>query len=507
MVENFNIEIGKYTLESLTTGMYSDPKIIYREYIQNSVDSLEQAVESQLIEKQSMRIDIVINSETKKISVRDNGTGISKDIVVSTLIDIGNSKKRHTNNRGFRGIGRLGGMSYCNKLIFSTSADMEDVKTVICFNCKKLRELLVPGEYSEYDLAQVLEEITTIEILPERIDKHYFLVEMEDVSDSFDLLSIEDAKDYICQVAPIPYSSRKFIWKSEIHKELLKYNYLVDEFPIFVGENENDLEPVYKANRHRFDADRLKKRKDEISLIEFFDVKDGEEVIAVGWYGQCHWFGTLTDNAIAGMRVRKGNILIGDSKTLNQIYKQSRFNGWVQGELFILSDKLIPNARRDDFEQNTTYFTLIDTLSNTVGLEISKIIVDASKSRNDNSAKMIEEVEKKVEDALKAVGEGFNSTVDKNKILEDLGEGESLLKKVKNSEESVPKKEEVLSRIQEAKETVEDSRNFKINRISSGIDNKSRNILKVVGDILSLKLSKFLVDEIIEEIIEKLNQK
>ena len=39
-----NVEIGKYTLESLTTGMYSDPKIVYREYIQNSVDSLEEAV-------------------------------------------------------------------------------------------------------------------------------------------------------------------------------------------------------------------------------------------------------------------------------------------------------------------------------------------------------------------------------------------------------------------------------------------------------------------------------
>lgn len=35
-----NIQVGKYTLESLTTGMYSDPKIIYREYIQNSVEYL-----------------------------------------------------------------------------------------------------------------------------------------------------------------------------------------------------------------------------------------------------------------------------------------------------------------------------------------------------------------------------------------------------------------------------------------------------------------------------------
>ena len=43
---NENVQVGKYTLESLTTGMYSDPKIVYREYIQNSVDSLENAVEN-----------------------------------------------------------------------------------------------------------------------------------------------------------------------------------------------------------------------------------------------------------------------------------------------------------------------------------------------------------------------------------------------------------------------------------------------------------------------------
>ena len=40
-MSEMNIEVGKFTLESLTTGMYSDPMIVYREYIQNSVDALE----------------------------------------------------------------------------------------------------------------------------------------------------------------------------------------------------------------------------------------------------------------------------------------------------------------------------------------------------------------------------------------------------------------------------------------------------------------------------------
>ena len=70
------IQVGKYTLESLTTGMYSDPKIIYREYIQNSVDALESAVEMGIIEPQIMRIDIVVDAEASYISIKDNGTGI-----------------------------------------------------------------------------------------------------------------------------------------------------------------------------------------------------------------------------------------------------------------------------------------------------------------------------------------------------------------------------------------------------------------------------------------------
>ena len=174
------VQVGKYTLESLTTGMYSDPKIVYREYIQNSVDSLENAVSLGLLEPQSMRIDIVVNAEESYISIKDNGTGIPAESAAQTLMNVGSSKKRNSNNRGFRGIGRLGGMSYCDTLVFTTSAENEAVKTMISFDCKKLRRLLVPGEYEDMSLSAVLEEITTVETLPEKLEKHYLCVEMKE---------------------------------------------------------------------------------------------------------------------------------------------------------------------------------------------------------------------------------------------------------------------------------------------------------------------------------------
>ena len=501
------VQVGKYTLESLTTGMYSDPKIVYREYIQNSVDSLEHAVSLGMLEQQGMRIDIIVNADESYISIKDNGTGISAAEAAQTLMNVGSSKKRNANNRGFRGIGRLGGMSYCNTLVFTTSAENEKVKTVVSFDCKKLRHLLVPGEYEDMSLSAVLEEITTIETFPEKEEKHYLCVEMVDVNGFSDLLDIDAARSYISQVAPLPYQSRHFIYTSQLKSYLSDNGYIVEEFPIFVGENESDLEPVYKPNKSRFRSDRGKRTVDEISSMKYFDVTIDGELYALGWYGNCGWYGFLSEKEISGFRVRKGNILIGDSHTMNAIFKEARFNGWTQGEIFIVTDKLIPNARRDDFEQNDAYYKFMEALSNSVGTEIARTIREASLTRNNPNAKALREIERKIGEASTAVAEGFNSTVDKEKMVTALTESAASLAGLRVSEDLTSKKKELQEKIEAAIEEVSESKNFKINQINSGIDKRSKQVLKVVSDILSRKLAKVLVDEIIEDIVTELNRK
>ena len=502
-----NIQVGKYTLESLTTGMYSDPKIIYREYIQNSVDSLENAVSQNILEPQSMRIDIVVDAENSIISIRDNGTGIESAKAVSTLMNIGSSQKRHSNNRGFRGIGRLGGMSYCGRLVFTTSSDGENVKTVVEFDCAKLRQLLVPGANEDMDLAAVLAAVTSVKTEEEKKDRHYFHVELFGVSGFSDLLSIESVRSYISQVAPLPYKTRQFIYSSDLHHYLSQNGYEVEEFPVFIGESSDELEPIYKPNRHRYHSDRNKKKNDEIQSLKTFRIEIDGELYALGWYGACNWFGSLSEHDISGIRVRKGNILIGDNHTLDIIFKESRFNGWTQGELFIVTDKLIPNARRDDFEQNESYYLFIRALQNCIGIEISKLIREASTQRNDSSAKVITEVQQQVSDAIMTVNEGFNSSVDKGRLQDALVAASETLKKTKVREDLRDKKEELQQQIEETIEAVTDSRNFKINQVNSGIDRKSKKILEIVSNILSEKLAKPLVDDIIEEIVTVLNGK
>ena len=57
-----NIVVGKHTLESLTSGMYSDPFVVYREYIQNSTDAIDEAYRKGILKPGEDRIDVEIST-------------------------------------------------------------------------------------------------------------------------------------------------------------------------------------------------------------------------------------------------------------------------------------------------------------------------------------------------------------------------------------------------------------------------------------------------------------
>ena len=48
-MEKYKGTIGANILDSLTTGMYSDSKVIFREYIQNSCDSIDVAIQEGIL--------------------------------------------------------------------------------------------------------------------------------------------------------------------------------------------------------------------------------------------------------------------------------------------------------------------------------------------------------------------------------------------------------------------------------------------------------------------------
>ena len=353
------ITIGKFTLETLTSGMYERPKDIYREYIQNAVDSIDIAVSEKLVKTDKARIDLEIDKSERRIKISDNGTGIGVDYAAKYLLDIGHSPKRFTNARGFRGIGRLAGLAYCNTLIFETSAAGEDKRTVIEFDARTLCERML-NENVDIDLLSLISDVVTVKVEQEARTKHYFNVIMTGVEDTDGILDMDKVQEYLEQVAPVDFN-KSFGWGKIIKSKLRVFGFAPTSYRIFVGDGMTHA-PVVKAYRDTVISDRLRKLEDNISEVETKVFTYDGETVAFLWYAKTSFYGTLQDEAIKGIRVRKGNILIGDKTTLNHVFKDERFNGWLLGELHILSDRLIPNARSDEMEINAAYSAMISDL-------------------------------------------------------------------------------------------------------------------------------------------------
>src|SRR5207302_5043933 len=59
------------------------------------------------------------------IRIRDNGTGVPWSRFTRQLTAVGASGKRGSKARGFRGVGRLAGLGYCQEVIFRSRTSGE----------------------------------------------------------------------------------------------------------------------------------------------------------------------------------------------------------------------------------------------------------------------------------------------------------------------------------------------------------------------------------------------
>ena len=402
-----NIIIGKHTLESLTSGMYSDPFVVFREYIQNCVDSIDNAVAQGILKAGEDQITVRLAPLDRRIVIRDNGLGVSRKDAGKTLISVGNSKKSSENSRGFRGIGRLSALSYCEKLTFLTTAPNEAVATKIVINADKLSELLACDTGEDVTAVDVLENIYTIETIPEKESAHYFAVQMDGVKDSSKLNSYDEVIDYLTQNVPAPYHP-EFIWGKEITNRLKSEGYNIDVYNISVIFG-TIVTPIYKAYRDDFLVDKSKNITDRIQDIDIVRInRDDGNLCTIGWLAKTNYLGSIYDKAVKGIRLRKGNILVGDQQTLNEVFKDARFNGWSIGEFFAIDNQLIPNARRDNFEKNIAYFTLFEQLSH-LSATIAKDIRSASMKRNSELSGVLERIDKASQAASEAIKAGVSA--------------------------------------------------------------------------------------------------
>ena len=166
----------------------------------------------------------------------------------------------------------------------------------------------------------------------------------------------------------------------------------------------------YKPYQDEFLVDKTKNIVDNILDINIVKLADSSDnLIAIGWLAKTSYLGSIYDRSVKGIRLRKGNILIGDHQTLNVVFKDARFNGWSIGEIFAVDSKLIPNARRDNFEKNPSYFLLVEQLT-TIASTITKDIRSASLNRNADLSNALTQYEKIQRDTTIALDQGVSNT-------------------------------------------------------------------------------------------------
>lgn len=369
------IVIGKHVLESLSTGMYSDPKAIFREYVQNATDSIDKALLHGLISDSDIHIHI--DSGKRRISIKDNGEGIPSAIALNKLCDVGNSGKDYETERGFRGIGRLGGLAYATTVYFITSTEGEEVKSVLKWDCKKMRKLLAPSNREIEDVVGVISAITDYHQEHEEAKEHYFEVILEGVIPSADeLLDDTTVSEYLSAVAPVDFDEQKFIHACEIKKFFAEKGASIPTYNIYFN---NRKLPIYKPYTRTLNTgvQERTREKDFVRRIETVCGNDENgQLLYVGWLAITDFSGQISDEKLQGIRLRKQNILVGDNSTFSRFFPsvQSegvRANKMFAGEIHILDTEVLPNSQRDDFEPNAALQTLSEKLSIWAG-EINK---------------------------------------------------------------------------------------------------------------------------------------
>ena len=367
-----SFKAGMYLLENLTSGMYNDPLSIYREYIQNAVDSIDIGLSEGTIN--SAIVDITLDPFNKRISIRDNGVGIPAKMAKNILSSIGSSNKHERHLRGFRGIGRLGGIAFSDRATFRTKSYGDKIESVQEWDCLKLRQIINSRQYS-LTFKELFDNVTTFSQSNGAQPNHnYFEVILDGVS-SFrnHVFDIEKIHNYISQVAPVPFNYESFSNGKIIDQHLSNCLSFHKTYDISLNGNK-----IYKPYRDVINTS-LKNGggADTIKAINFFEINDrNDQPLGYGWYGlREHLLGAIKKGEkYSGIRVRVGNILIGDSHLLDKCFREERFNSYIIGEIYVDSPQLIPNSRRDDFIDNDVKTHFYNSIEKTVGLPLSKEI-------------------------------------------------------------------------------------------------------------------------------------
>ena len=335
-----HLAVGSSILGLVTAGMYDNPLAIYREYIQNAVDALQQNQD-----EPNGKIEVILDPQERTVRIRDNGPGLTYEQSEKELLPIGRSNKCLGTDLGFRGIGRLSGLAFAATVTFRTRRRSTDPVTCVTWTGIGSRTQSEWPERAE----DALQRCATVDTEPgETYPDRFFEAEVSGISRhaAGALLNEDAVRSYISEVCPVPMS-REFRYAQRVN-DLFRCGGPFTTQVVTVNDDPQPVQRQYGASI-RFNDNRTDQFKD----FEEFRVPrlEGTGDAAVAWVAHSSYTGAIPKAAaVRGIRARLGNIQIGDESVFDHLFHEDRLNRWCVGEIHILDPHIVPNGRRDYFE-------------------------------------------------------------------------------------------------------------------------------------------------------------
>ena len=361
--------VGGDILRLITAGMYDNPLVLFREYLQNAADSIASSCHGGVVK-------IGIDPVDSRLTITDDGPGLSDAEAVSRLIPIGNSTKDPTIDRGLRGIGRLSSLAFAEDVHFTTRAVGSEHVTRVSWSGRSLRE----PRLQDLDAATTIEKCTSVHSLPdEDWPAQFFQVTVERVTRhaASSLLNRDAVRRYIAEVCPVPISPT-FPLADKVRDFLSEHtDYFV--LDVRLDGDESPITRPFGSALPLTDTYAAPFERLETRIIPRLD---DEEPAAVLWLAHTPYAGSIPRHLrVRGLRARSGNIQVGSDDVFSNLFHETRFNGWCVGEVHITDSRIVPNGRRDYFEPGPH----LRNLENHIGAiahEISAQCRRASSHRN-----------------------------------------------------------------------------------------------------------------------------
>lgn len=503
--EGPEVFIGKDVLELLSSSMYVNPLAVYREYVQNATDAIDDAVAQDLLPSvEEGKIEINLDHIDRRVVIRDNGLGLPNIDFPTRMLSFGASKKRGTGARGFRGVGRLSALGYVQQLVFRSRAKGDAKVLEARWDGRAVKRLLAATD-EDTDLQSIVREAVSLEQLnPENYPAHFFEVELikprRIANDR--LLNEVEIENFIGQICPCPFSP-KFSYCEEIAKLLEGHGRAGRTYRIHINGSEA---PVYRP--HRDEVAFSDSKKSVFHSLKPFEIEgiDGGTA-AVGWLIHHDYQGAIpVSQGVRGLCARVGNIQIGHDRLFAEIFPEDRFCSWSVGEVHILDTRVVPNGRRDEFESSAHLDNVIAHLR-PVGVEVARECRVSSQKRN--RKKLFELAARKVNEKLDVLTQGAVSDPYAKSIKAEIGTLLSEMRRATGSDLFEEKERGALRRqLREIEKAVEAHTTKTEGDVLESLPKRKRATYKEVIDLIyDCSMNQVNAKGLVDRMLDRLSRK